>query len=285
MDFKSVASLAGYFCFYDDEHLSLVGTDSDFSIIAGYSPQEFENKFLNQMIGLIFPDDRTYFYKELRNQLAVCDLAELVFRIRHKNGRMIWVLSKIRKVIDEDTAEEYFYGVMTDFTQHKKHQDNADNLIHQYQIILSQTQNVTFELDIPNDTITFSEKWNTLFNYTPGTKNFIATLPSKAHIHPADIPLLLQILRAMQRGESYKTMDLRLSTGSKFVWFCLRATAMYDDDGKLLTGGGRVLGVTAVNDTLQSALDLAYERVNKVDFSNAFYRKDIGKRALEAMEG
>ena len=57
------------------------------------------------------------------------------------------------------------------------------------------------------------------------------------------------------------------------------------ENDTLLTAGGRVLGVTAVNDTLQSALDLAYERVNKVDFSNAFYRKDIGKRALEAMEG
>ena len=57
------------------------------------------------------------------------------------------------------------------------------------------------------------------------------------------------------------------------------------EDGKLLTAGGRVLGVTAVNDTLNSALGLAYERVNKVNFSNAFYRKDIGKKALEAMEG
>jgi len=56
-------------------------------------------------------------------------------------------------------------------------------------------------------------------------------------------------------------------------------------DNTLLTAGGRVLGVTAVDDDLKSALSLAYERVNKVDFSNAFYRKDIGKRALEAMEG
>ena len=53
----------------------------------------------------------------------------------------------------------------------------------------------------------------------------------------------------------------------------------------LLTAGGRVLGVTAVADDLKSALSLAYERVNKVNFSNAFYRKDIGKKALEVLEG
>jgi phosphoribosylamine--glycine ligase len=56
-------------------------------------------------------------------------------------------------------------------------------------------------------------------------------------------------------------------------------------DNTLLTAGGRVLGVTAVADDLKSALSLAYERVNKVNFSNAFYRKDIGKKALEVLEG
>ena len=56
-------------------------------------------------------------------------------------------------------------------------------------------------------------------------------------------------------------------------------------DNTLLTAGGRVLGVTAVADDLKSALSLAYERVNKVNFSNAFYRKDIGKRALDVLEG
>lgn len=53
-------------------------------------------------------------------------------------------------------------------------------------------------------------------------------------------------------------------------------------DGKLLTSGGRVLGVTAIGDSLKDAIDKAYDKVNKVSFDNAFFRKDIGKRALEA---
>ena len=52
--------------------------------------------------------------------------------------------------------------------------------------------------------------------------------------------------------------------------------------GKLLTSGGRVLGVVGTGPTLREALDLAYERVNEISFENAFYRRDIGKRALEA---
>ena len=57
-----------------------------------------------------------------------------------------------------------------------------------------------------------------------------------------------------------------------------------NENGRLLTAGGRVLGVTATADTLENAINKAYERVGKVDFENAFYRKDIGARALKAKE-
>ena len=56
------------------------------------------------------------------------------------------------------------------------------------------------------------------------------------------------------------------------------------ENGRLLTAGGRVLGVTATADTLESAINKAYEKVGMVDFENAFYRKDIGARALKAKE-
>ena len=60
------------------------------------------------------------------------------------------------------------------------------------------------------------------------------------------------------------------------------AGAKLSEDGKLLTNGGRVLGVTETGDTLKEAIDKAYETVGMVSFENAYYRKDIGKRALEA---
>lgn len=54
--------------------------------------------------------------------------------------------------------------------------------------------------------------------------------------------------------------------------------------GKLLTSGGRVLGVVATGDDLESAISKAYKEVDSVHFDNAFYRKDIGKRALSALK-
>ena len=56
-------------------------------------------------------------------------------------------------------------------------------------------------------------------------------------------------------------------------------------DGKLLTNGGRVLGATATAATLREAVDKAYSMVETIHFDNAFFRRDIGKRALMATEG
>ena len=56
------------------------------------------------------------------------------------------------------------------------------------------------------------------------------------------------------------------------------------ENGVLKTSGGRVLGVTETAKDLKSALEKAYEDVQKIAFKNAYYRKDIGARALKAEE-
>ncbi len=56
------------------------------------------------------------------------------------------------------------------------------------------------------------------------------------------------------------------------------------DGERLLTAGGRVLGVTAVEETLEAAVSSAYKKVEKISFDRAHYRHDIGARALAAKQ-
>ena len=55
-------------------------------------------------------------------------------------------------------------------------------------------------------------------------------------------------------------------------------------DGRLVTAGGRVLGVTETADTLGEALDRAYADAARIRFENAYYRRDIGEKARKASE-
>ena len=57
-----------------------------------------------------------------------------------------------------------------------------------------------------------------------------------------------------------------------------------EKDGKLLTSGGRVLGAAAVAEDLPAAIGKAYALADRIHFDNAFCRRDIGQRALKALE-
>ncbi|MFC1855721.1 phosphoribosylamine--glycine ligase [Thermodesulfobacteriota bacterium] len=57
------------------------------------------------------------------------------------------------------------------------------------------------------------------------------------------------------------------------------AGTIYEDD-KLVTNGGRVLGVTALGETKEAAIESAYEAVRSINFAQAHYRNDIGKREI-----
>lgn len=54
-------------------------------------------------------------------------------------------------------------------------------------------------------------------------------------------------------------------------------------NGELITSGGRVLGVSAVDPSLCGAINKAYEKVDRITFENAYFRTDIGKKALAAL--
>lgn len=65
--------------------------------------------------------------------------------------------------------------------------------------------------------------------------------------------------------------------------FIYHAGTKLDEDGNLVTSGGRVIGVTATGHTLLTAIANAYRAVEKVGFKHAHYREDIGRRALNAL--
>ena len=68
------------------------------------------------------------------------------------------------------------------------------------------------------------------------------------------------------------------------AWDHVYVAGAKEEGGKLVTSGGRVLGVTAVRDTLKEALEAAYALTGRISFENAYYRRDIGARALKARE-
>ncbi len=65
-------------------------------------------------------------------------------------------------------------------------------------------------------------------------------------------------------------------------YYCFHAGTKFDENGTIVTNGGRVLGITATGDTLKEARAKAYEATKWVEFDNKYMRTDIGKAIDEA---
>ena len=65
-------------------------------------------------------------------------------------------------------------------------------------------------------------------------------------------------------------------------YFCFHAGTAFDDAGRIVTAGGRVLGITAIGADLSQARKKAYEATEWIDFENKYMRHDIGKAIDEA---
>lgn len=74
----------------------------------------------------------------------------------------------------------------------------------------------------------------------------------------------------------------KLSIPDEIIDSVYVAGAKFNDKNELVTNGGRVLGATAVAKDLNSAIVGAYKLVEKIHFDNAYYRHDIGQKALKA---
>ena len=65
-------------------------------------------------------------------------------------------------------------------------------------------------------------------------------------------------------------------------YYCFHAGSKFSEDGKVLTNGGRVLGITAKGRDLHEARSKAYQATEWVSFENKYMRHDIGKAIDEA---
>ncbi len=84
-----------------------------------------------------------------------------------------------------------------------------------------------------------------------------------------------------EKGKEIKGLDL--AAGQKDVFVFHAGTAAKDES--IVNVGGRVLGVTAIGESLQVAIDNAYKAVDCISWESCFFRRDIGQKALRRTAG
>ena len=97
------------------------------------------------------------------------------------------------------------------------------------------------------------------------------------------IPGIGTVRNGSQSWFGIGSFGIQPSEFSKLGLIIFTAKYLSNNNKVLKTNGGRVLGATEVANSLKSAIDGAYQLVKDISFDNAYYRNDIGAKALKAV--
>jgi len=117
-----------------------------------------------------------------------------------------------------------------------------------------------------------------LFEYLVGSVE--GTLENKSLISWKNKSAVCIVLASKGYPESYPKGEEIFGLGNAFDDAYIFHAGTKELDKKIITNGGRVLGVTALGDTLESAIKRAYDVTEKISWENKYSRTDIGKKGL-----
>ena len=264
------------YCCRNDRDFTLVKTGDGVATLAGYSPEELRSRFDNRLLELVHPEDREEVRTAVRQQLEQGSVARLEFRILSKDGAVEWVMNRSCLVLEAD-GQEYLYSSIIDISASRQAQEQLRRQLERYEIILAQTENVLFDWDLTEDTIAFSDTWESIFGFSPNVGSVWRTLESGSFLHPDDVPLLYDAIRALQKGSELQIVEVRLATHwGRYLWCRFRASAVRDDAGKLI----RIVGIIINIDAEKQAEQRLQERADR-DALTRLLNKDAGRKQVE----
>ena len=236
--FHLFEEIGAVFCCKNDEFFSFKKELTIISAIVGYDRSE-----LNNFIDIITPESRDDAYHCFKTQLSQVRNSELLLEITHKNGHNIWVIVKVKLTTLED-GNEYILGTMLEVSKFKKQLDVTNQALKQYQIILSQTENIIYELDCATDSMFYGDTWYGIFGYEPVHESFLETLPSNPYIHPDDIAEITECFNSLLNGDNYKAIEIRIvKADGDYIWCRVRSTAIFDSEGNIIKIVGVILNI------------------------------------------
>jgi len=261
----------------NDEAFTLLELGGHVPILAGYTREELKQVFSNQLMAMILPEDRKMVQNAFREQFLRGNSAEVELRIRHKDGSLRWILDKSQLCLGSD-GQEYLNVFLTDITHTKQDQDALREKLERYEIILAQTENVLFQWDISEDVLTFSDTWEKIFGFLPMRGNARIRLAESAHLHPDDLPMLMDRISSLENGSSYESVEVRISTAKgRYIWCRIRASAVPGIQGKL----EKVVGIIINIDAEKQAARQLQDRAERDSLTKLLNKNAVRRQAEE----
>ncbi|MBQ9973770.1 MAG: diguanylate cyclase [Oscillospiraceae bacterium] len=240
-------------CRSDREQTIDLGSEHLFSL-TGYTDEEVEQMFHSRLSELVVPEDREAFLSGIQQRLQDGGRGDMEYRIVRKGSDPIWVLDRSRVYMEND-GQEYLYHAIRDNTPIRNVINELRAEAMRHELLTSQSEGVIFDLDLNQDRLTCSHRWEEMFGYKPLSEHFVANISQNSHFHPDDLSPIVSWADAMRRGETdVPYLEARiLNSKGKYVWCRIHARLQQDEN----THTNRIVGIIYdIDEYKQTALAL-----------------------------
>ncbi|MCI9975624.1 diguanylate cyclase [Clostridioides difficile] len=242
----------------DDDTFSFFYVNEGLPKILGYTYDEFIEMSGGTAVGAVYPPDLPKALGDCERCFANGTTYSTEYRIRKKDGTLMWVLDSGMKSLNNDSVVK-INSIITDITQLKNIESELKLERERYRIALQNITDIMFEYDIGNDNfIKYQrveiDKKIELENFE--TKNYSKLLESGAIIHLDDIGKLLEVLRGNLR-ETIEIRQLNSLTRDEWRWIRVQCSVIYDSDHNPIKTIGVLKDITEDKSKLEILINQA----------------------------
>lgn len=244
--------------------------------LMGYKRNEFKKVFGKRIFDVIYEEDRERVEKEIKEQIEKCGKFTVEYRIKRKDGSIIWLLDNGRIVKDRD-GKTFSYNVAMNITDAKLAQEELRLSEERYRIITSQTDDIIFEWNVKEDTIFYSGNLENRFDSKSSFTELTKKIYESDLIHKDDVKIFSEILSSIINGDPYKENEIRMrrSTGI-YNWYKMRITAIFDANSNI----SRAIGVVSdIDKEKKEAEELLFKAQR--DSLTALYNKGTTESLIQ----
>ncbi len=226
---------SGYFDYMSEGFLKLVG----------YTREEIEENGRNVFLNLVYEEDREQLQKLRKEAFEKHSDLPLTseYRIKQKDGSLIWVLDKGQFMVDADGIPWYF-SIILDHTKQMQILDELHYNEQRYRIIAEQSSSVIFDFDYRSSLIQMAPMFSAMFGYEVVEEEYPLHEIERGHIHPEDQDALQDLFLPPLPHSPIKNAEVRIQAKDHgYIWCRFTITTIFDEQQRPSKAIGRILNI------------------------------------------
>ena len=262
-----------------DRGLRLEEGESALAELLGYTVEELREVSGGDLINLIWPEDREATMSRLFKRGEDLNIAQAVYRLRHKNGEAVHVIDESRMFVGADGVEHTCKALLN-VTSIRREQEQMRRLEDRYRIMLNYAEEIFFAWNIEKDEVSFVDSFRKTFGYEVPKEGFGRSFVN-GMIHEEDMEAWNALVREVHAGTTPAQQEMRLKRADgSYIWCRIRVVGQQHANGVM----SEVLGaITNIDSDKIKVQDL--RRAAECDALTGLCNAGTAKKLMEAYLG